>query len=565
MWVEGSSGAQTALREGKSVGMADHLRAVRKYWWIVLLALIASVGSSALLTSRITPQYASTVTFYITASTDTGTALQADEFAQRRINSYVGVLTSDLLAERIRTEGDIDLTAAQISNRISAVANAETILLTATVIDSSPERAQAISTAIADEFGPIVAELDSGGSGSSADVSLKVISGPTLEPDPVSPKKTLNLAVGVLVGLALGAALAIARQMADRTVRSVETLEQVTKLPVLASVAREAQTRRSKVPAIADPGSLRAEAYRKLRTNLMFSGVGKKLQVIVVTSSLGGEGKSTTAANLAIVLAETGRPVLLIEADMRRPMIAEYLGIEGGAGLTNVLAEQAEPDEVIQPWGTGGLHVLPCGTLPPNPSELIGSDTMRALVSDLRGRFDMIVIDTPPLLPVTDAAVASAQADGVVLVARYGSTSREQLATARNALRAVGAHVVGTVLNMVHTDGSPHESYHSYSAETPSRSGRRAATADRSEGTRRTSETPPVEDGPSATAAAPAAPAAAPETEALPASSPVLADGTPHAGQDVTVDAGEEVLVAQGRGAGHEVPAPREQSAAEVR
>jgi capsular exopolysaccharide synthesis family protein len=217
-------------------------------------------------------------------------------------------------------------------------------------------------------------------------------------------------------------------------------------------------------------GSTRAEAYRQLRTNLMFSNVGKKLQAIVVSSAVSGEGKSTTAVNLATVLAETGRPVLLVDADLRRPSVAGYLDIEGGAGLTNVLAGQLSLDDAIQKWGNGGLHVLASGTLPPNPSELIGSERMATLMAELRTRFDVIVIDTPPVLPVTDAAVAAAHADGVVLVVRHGKTDRERVAMAAQGLRAVDAHIAGTVLNAVpRTDSAVGDDYHAYTPEEASR------------------------------------------------------------------------------------------------
>lgn len=429
--------------------MADHLRAVRKHWWLPVLSLVVAVGLAALVTARATPMYASTVTFYVAASTDTGTALQADEFAQRRINSYVGVLTSDRLADLVVVEHGIDLDPADLAARITAEAGSNTVILTATVTDSRPQRSLDIAEALATEFPAFVAALENTGAASSASVVLNVISGPSLNPEPVSPRETLNIGVGVLVGLAAGVALAIGREAADRTVRSTEALKAVSKLPALASIALDRSSRKTTTIGASDPRSPRSEAYRQLRTNLTFSAVGKQMKVILVSSAVAGEGKSTTATNLALVLAETGRPVLLIEADLRRPKVSDYLGVEGGAGLTNVLAGQADVGDVIQPWGSGGLHVLAAGTLPPNPSELLGSDRMKELMADLRERFDVIVLDTPPVLPVTDAAVASAHADSVVLVVRYAKTTREQVRTAIEALTTVEAPLAGVALNMV--------------------------------------------------------------------------------------------------------------------
>lgn len=451
--------------------LTDHLRAIRKYWWITLLTLLATVGAAVYMTQRATPVYESTVTFYVAASTDTGTALQADEFAQRRINSYVGVLGSDLLAGEIADEPGVGLEPRQVRSRISAVVDPETIILTTTVTDTVPDRALRIAEEVAEHFGPLVARLDSTEAASGANVSLTVISGPSLNPDPVSPRTTLNIGVGVLAGLALGVALSIARQMLDRSIRSADDLKRATGLPALATIGVEGRPRRSSPGSLlivdAGPGSPRAEAYRQLRTNLTFSAVTNKMQVVVVTSAVAGDGKTTTACNLAITMAESGRSVLLVEADMRRPMVGEQLGIEGGAGLTNILAGQVRPDDVIQTWGTDGLHVLTAGTQPPNPSELLGSDAMHTLIGELRAQFEVIVLDTPPVLPVTDASVVAAHADTVVLVVRHARTAREQAHAAVEALSAVGAPLAGAILNAVPLQQMAAGGYQSYASTEP--------------------------------------------------------------------------------------------------
>lgn len=457
--------------------LTDLLRAIRKSWWITVLMLVVTVGAAVLLTMRATPVYQSSVTFFVAASSDTGTALQADEFAQRRINSYVGVLRSDRLADTITGQPGVNLSAQQVKARISASADPDTVLLTATVQDTNADRALAIAEQIAEHFGPLVSELDNTRSASSASVSLTVISGPTLLPDPVSPRGTLNIGVAILAGLALGVTLSIVRQMRDRSVRTPEDLKQASGLATLASITVESRSRRSSEGGLlivgSEPGSPRAESFRQLRTNLTFSAVTNKMQVVVVTSAIAGDGKTTTATNLAIALAESGRSVLLIEADMRRPKVADYLGIEGGAGLTNVLAGQAEIDDVMQAWGAHGLHVLAAGTLPPNPSELLGSTAMRDLMLRLRDRFELIVLDTPPVLPLTDASVVAVHADSVVLVVRYAGTTREQVHTAVQSLAAVGAPLAGGILNGIPVKaGEDSYRYTSFGTTEPRRSRR---------------------------------------------------------------------------------------------
>jgi succinoglycan biosynthesis transport protein ExoP len=213
-----------------------------------------------------------------------------------------------------------------------------------------------------------------------------------------------------------------------------------------------------------DPQSLRAESFRQLRTNIQFLDVDDPIKVVVVTSAVAEEGKSVTSANLALAMMATSARVLIIEADLRRPVQSDFFGVERAAGLTDVIAGRVDLDDVLQPWGTDGLAILPSGHLPPDPSELLGSAAMSKLLGRLRERFDFIVIDTPPLLPVTDAAVLATQADGVVLVVRYGKTSRHQVSSALRSIRAVGARFLGTVLTMAPSSRSGTYTYYPSSA-----------------------------------------------------------------------------------------------------
>jgi non-specific protein-tyrosine kinase len=201
------------------------------------------------------------------------------------------------------------------------------------------------------------------------------------------------------------------------------------------------------------PRSARAEAFRQLRTNLQFLGVEQPPRSILFTSTLPAEGKSTTAANLAIALAQAGEPVTLIDADFRHPQLSQYLGIAPGPGLTEVLIGRATLDEALRPWVEDAtLTVLPSGTPPPNPSELLGSRAMARVVSELRAR-GMLIIDSPPVLPFTDAAVLAKITDSTLLVVRANSTRLDKLERALHALQTVDAHIAGVVLNMVPSSG----------------------------------------------------------------------------------------------------------------
>ena len=212
-----------------------------------------------------------------------------------------------------------------------------------------------------------------------------------------------------------------------------------------------------------DPHSPMAEAYRQLRTNLRFIDVTSESRSIVFTSAVPHEGKSSVAANLAITLAAAGSRTVLVEADLRQPMVAQYLGLEGAVGLTSVLIGSARLDDVVQSWGRPpGLDVLACGPIPPNPSELLGSMGMVNLIRELENRYEHVIIDSPPLLPVTDAAVLSKLTRGAVLVVGAGQVDRDQVSKALDALGAVGAPVLGIVMNRIPSRSLDSYSYYGY-------------------------------------------------------------------------------------------------------
>lgn len=432
--------------------LRQYVHALRKGWWIIAVVAVLGLAGGLLATLRATPMYASTVTFFISTPTEgSTTALSADQFATRRITSYVGLLSSDVTAQRIIEKTGVDLTVSQLSSRITGDADLNTVLLTATATDSSPDRSLAIARGIAENFGAIVDEVDPIG---PSQVELRVISGPTLNPSPVSPKKAFNLAIGLVLGLIVGVVTALLRSVLDTTIRQVAALRSLTGVPVLGVIPANRQVRKNPVLPDIQGQSIHAEAVRQLRTNLQYVDVDKPVQVLVVTSAVAGEGKSATSANLAASSARAaGRRVIVVEADLRRPQLSSYLDLEREVGLTSVLTGRVALEDALQSWGTHGLTVLSSGPLPPNPAELVESAAMTSLLNRLRDMFDLIIIDTPPLLPVTDGAVLARKADGAVLVVRYGKTARNQVASAIRSMRSVDARVLGTVLTLVPPKG----------------------------------------------------------------------------------------------------------------
>ncbi|MGC4808291.1 polysaccharide biosynthesis tyrosine autokinase [Micromonospora sp. DT233] len=444
----------------------EYLRAVRRSWWVVLVAVMVSLGVAALVTVKTKPRYVASVTYFVTIPNQgVSEAYQGSIFMQQRVKSYTDLLQSDRLAQSVVAKAPLGLTAEEVQSRISASTVPDTVLLRGTVTDTDATRALRLTEAVSAQFVELVRAVETPVEGRTAPIRVEVISGPRVGSSPVSPKPALNLAVGALAGLLAGLGLAVLRTRLDTRLRDAVGLQRATGSPLLGEIPFDPAARDAPLIVGAAATSARAEAVRKLRTNLRFVDVHEPARVIAVTSALQGEGKTTLSCNLAIALAEAGWRVALVDADLRRPKVAEYLGLESGVGLTDVLLGDVSVGDVVQRWGDKSLLVLPAGSVPPNPSELLGSKSMADLLLVLRESADIVVIDTAPLHTVTDGVVVAVQADGALLVSRYGRTERGQVAAAAEALQSVSVRLLGCVLNMAKLGRTEADQYESYRVE----------------------------------------------------------------------------------------------------
>jgi tyrosine-protein kinase Etk/Wzc len=301
------------------------------------------------------------------------------------------------------------------------------------------------------------------------DASVRVVDVAVLAREPTSPRPGLASGAGVLLGAMLGIALAFARSVSDTALRGREEVTRGTGLPVIGMIpafphawrlARhrdlpspmEQESALSQLPVLRDPGSGVGEAFRALRTNLSFIRLAEPPRVLALTSALPSDGKTTTAVNYAVVAAQQGRRVVVVDADLRRGRLHEALGVARAPGLSELLVGQASLSQALRPATVApgvSLAALAAGTPPPNPSELLGSDAFRRVIAELAGEADLVLIDCPPLNLVTDAALVGLASDGVVLVARAGRTDRTALRLAAEQLRTLGVQVLGVVLNDV--------------------------------------------------------------------------------------------------------------------
>lgn len=445
--------------------LRDYAQLLRRRWLLVALVTIACSGGAAALSLSQTPEYASSVSLFVSASqspTDVGSIIPAEQLTQERVSSYADLASSRNLAADVVRQLGLSESASSLASRISASVPTNTVVIDITVTDPSRTRVPAIADAVGEQLSRTVARLEAPLSGQPSPIKVSVSQSGTAPTAPATPKTTRNVLFGLIVGLALGAGLAILLEVLDTRIKDLDTLRDRMGLAPLGLMPFERKAKSRPLVVRDAPRSARAEAFRQLRTNLQFLGVEHPPRSILLTSTLPAEGKSTTAGNLAIALAQAGEPVTIVDADFRHPQLSEYLGTRGGAGLSDVLIGRATLEEALQPWGEDGmLNVLPSGTPPPNPSELLGSSAMGRVVTELCER-GILIIDSPPVLLFTDATVLAKVTDTTLLVVRANSTRTDKLERALQALRTVDARLAGVVLNMVRTSHSDVDDYGYY-------------------------------------------------------------------------------------------------------
>lgn len=447
------------------------VRLLQRGWLLVVATLLAGGGIGYLSVIATTPEYQATTELYVTVSVGSTSMdiLQGGTAAQEKVQSYVSVATSTRVLEPVIDELKLDTTPARLAAQVRASTPIQSVLIDVTVTDIDPTVSAKIANAIADNLSKVVSDDLENASGTDAvPVDMTVLTPATAPTSPSSPHPAVNIAAGLVLGGFVGFALIALRASLDTRLRDREDVSETISSPLLAQMSFDRSAAEHPLVVHDDPHAPRAEAFRRLRTNLQFLEMGKQGRSFVVTSSLPGEGKSTTASNLAITIAESGARVVLIDGDLRRPRVDKALGIEGAVGLTDVLVGQAELSDVLQPWGFGGLAILPAGNIPPNPTELLGSQAMALVLDELAGAFDYVIIDAPPLLPVTDATILAKVTSGALLVVAMGRTTRKQLETARASLDAANAACLGVVINKARQTGSDRYSsnYSSHAANT---------------------------------------------------------------------------------------------------
>lgn len=506
------NGFDESQTQEPEIDIREFLHLFWSWAWLIALAGLVAGATAYFVSIRTTPVYEASTRLLVSApSTISGMDPTALVTSQTMTATYSQMLVDRPVLQGVIDQLGLTMTPETLKQSISVAVVTNTQLLEITVQDTSPARAADVANAIATVFADRIRELQSqryAASRGGLEKQVKdmeeqiaetnkliavttnpatleqlqarltqyrtiysnlvtayeqvrlaedqtstnvIVSEPAMVPNiPVKPRTNLNTILGVLAGLLLAGSAVFAMDALDDTIKNPDEIRRKFNLPILGMIAWHEAADDAPI-TLNQPRSPVAEAFRSLRTNLIFAGVDRPLRRILITSPTPQDGKTTISSNLAVALAQQGeRKVALIDADMRRPQIHHKFGMLNRSGLSDLFVSSADKFErVVQFNSQSNLGVITSGPLPPNPAELLTSLTMMRIMDKVNATYDVILIDTPPVLTVTDAVALASSVDGVVLVVKPGVTKRGAFEQTLEQLRAVGARLLGVVLNEV--------------------------------------------------------------------------------------------------------------------
>ncbi|SMC50470.1 polysaccharide biosynthesis tyrosine autokinase [Janibacter indicus] len=438
----------------------EFVSVVTSRWRIIVACVVVAMAVAGVTTYLTTPVYTAQATVYLSVEPVQGRGDGTVVLTTSDLETYQSILGTPAVLDPLRK--DLGMVEGHPID-VEASVSSSTSIVDITARSSSPQEAAEVANGIGPHLADVAGDFSTVITSSNNRVVSRPLQPASVPTSPTSPNLRNNLALALLGGLVLGVGLALVRHALDTKVRSEEDIKSLSDAPVLATLPAERTSGGVLLSIEHDPHGQHAESVRRLRTNLLFVDVTTGRHSFVVTSAVPEEGKTTTAVNLALAMADAGTKTLLVDADLRSPSVADVLGIEGAVGLTTVLLGHATPDEVIHRWGASGVHVMPAGQVPPNPSELLGSQPMEDLFATLVEDYDFVIVDSPPVLPVVDAVIVQRLTGGILMVAGHERTKKRDLASAMKQLSTVDAAVSGFALNFAPARG--HRAY-GYGGET---------------------------------------------------------------------------------------------------
>lgn len=428
----------------------------KKWRAIVIATLVITILISIINLFFLKPKYETVTKIFIGNDIESSEEKNNNDelqISEKLMNTYVELIKTEDLVEVALQKVGTDKSVENILENIEAEISKDTQIIQIKYMSTDAEEAFSIVKAITEEAIIKIKALN-------PSANVQVVREARIPVTPVSPNKIKNILIGFIISLVISVCIILILSYMDNTFKTRDQLEKSIDIPILALIPRSNERKKGKVELQENPTSIVSEAYRSLRTNIQYSSFDKKIKTIVLTSAEPSEGKSTTAANLALAMAQDEKKVIILDCDLRKPSLHKVFGISNDNGLSDVLLEKIDLRSAIQKQESG-VHALTVGTFTPNPAEVIGSQVMESLIYQLKAIYDYIIIDTPPVLPVTDSQILASKVDGAILVVRAEVTKKDNLINAKKSLEKVNANIIGAVMNDV-TDERERYSYYAY-------------------------------------------------------------------------------------------------------
>ncbi len=427
---------------------------VKRWKLLVIIPLIAVMVSAIVSLFIITPQYTATTTLMVTRPAEAGQILYQDiQVSRQLVATYREIVHSRRVLEDVITNENLPFGVRELREKVDVEAVRDTELIKVDVTDPDPVLAREIANEVAAVFMEKIIDI-------MQVENVSIVDEAVLPGSPVSPRVPLNVAVALVVGLMGAFGLVFLLEYLDRTIKEPQEVQKRFDLPVIGLVPL---VEGDKLFALSEPSSPPAEAFRTLRTNIQYSSIDKPVKSILITGANPYCGKTTMSANLAVTLARSGALVLLVDADLRRPMQHNMFNINSDPGLSSLIfKEEMDLNDVVRKGEHKNLLVMPSGPIPPYPAEMLASQRMKMLSDQFAKRFDYVIYDSPPIIAVTDAAILANMVDGTIFVMDYGRVKWEQAENALEQLSKVKANVIGAVINSVPRSEAYYNGYQYY-------------------------------------------------------------------------------------------------------
>lgn len=445
--------------------LTRYLRVLRRWLWLLLACPVIAAFTAAGVSVWLPPVYEAQVSLLVRPAQPLavdagGASLTSDQISR----TYARLMTERPLLETVVADLGLQTSAESLVGTIKVTPEPNTTILDVAVQDTNPQVARDVANKLVEDFiievKRIQQQEQATPNARSAD-SLVVVSPAVTPSRPVSPNIPLNILLATVAGLLVGLGVAFLLEYLDQSISADEELVDKVGLVAVGHIpyVQAGRNRRAEVVALAGDSAV-VEAYKALRTNLIFSTFDQLVKTIVVTSASAGEGKTRTASNLAVVLAQAGHRTLLVDADLRRPSLQRVFGRVRNVGLSNFFVRDVPEEQLVTAVeDVPNLWLVLSGPTPPNPSELLGSARMKDILGRLREAFTYVIIDAPPVNAVTDASILAAAADANLIVVEHGKTTYPALKRARQSLDRVGGHTLGAVFNKVRASEAYYGSY----------------------------------------------------------------------------------------------------------